>query len=40
MADKLIEMLESQVRVPLWLFIIIVAGGYGYDVVSGFGLIS
>lgn len=38
MADKLIEMLESQVRVPLWLFII-VAGGYGYDVVSGFGLL-
>lgn len=39
MAGKLIEMLEMQVRVPLWLFLI-VASKLGYDAVAAFGVLS
>lgn len=39
MAAKLVEMLEQQVRVPLWLFIL-VASRLGYDAVAAVGLLS
>lgn len=39
MADKLVELIELQVRVPLWLFIAI-AGNLGYDVVQSLGVLG
>lgn len=37
MLDMLTEFIERQVKVPLWLFLV-VASKFGYDIVAMFGL--
>lgn len=37
MIPALIEFIEQQVKVPLWLFLV-VASKFGYDIVAMFGL--
>lgn len=39
MASKIVEILETQVRVPLWLFIL-VGSSLGYDTIKAVGLIG
>lgn len=35
----LIQYIEAQVRIPVWLFIV-VASKFGYDIVAMFGLVG
>lgn len=37
MLDMLVDFIERQVKVPLWLFLV-VASKFGYDIVAMFGL--
>lgn len=37
MLEALVTFIEQQVRIPLWLFIV-VASKFGYDIVAMFGL--
>jgi hypothetical protein len=37
--DGLIRYIEAQVRIPMWLFLV-VASKFGYDIVAMFGLLG
>ncbi|WYW03214.1 hypothetical protein Illi1_00016 [Pseudomonas phage vB_PpuP-Illi-1] len=39
MLDGIVAFIERQVKVPLWLFLI-VASKFGYDIVAMFGLLG
>lgn len=39
MMYKLVEVIETQVRIPLWLFIL-VSSRLGYDVIQSLGVLG